>query len=175
MPKGMQPIYTQTISSGVNSLAFTNIPQTYTDLLLLVSARATGSTANQGHYIQFNGIGATAYAGTSLRGLGSSSFDTYRTSGNNAFLQIEIPNDLNTSNAFSNESIYIPNYTSGFFKQVIIDNVKESNSASTAIELMLRANLLLNTAPITSIAFGTNISAPNFATGSTFTLYGISR
>jgi hypothetical protein len=174
MPKGMQAIYTQTITTGVNSLAFTNIPQTYTDLLLLISARATGSTANQGHYIQFSGIGGTYYSGTSLRNTGTS-VDTYRTSGGNAFLQIEIPNDLNSANAFSNESIYIPNYTSGFFKQVIIDNVKENNSTSTAIELMLRANLLTNTAPITSIAFGTNISAPNFATGSTFTLYGISR
>jgi len=170
----MQPIYTRTLDTAVNVFAFNNIPQTFTDLQLVISARATGNSGNQGVYIQLNTDGGLNYSGTTLRGMGSS-VDSYRSSGNNAFLEIEIPNELSTTNTFSNMSVYIPNYTSSNFKQVIVDNVKESNSATTAIMLQLRANLWRNTNPITKIDIGTNISAPNFFGGSTFTLYGITK
>lgn len=170
----MQPIYTQTLTTAVNSLYFTNIPQTFTDLQLVISARATASSANQGMYIQLNGDGGLNYSGTNLRGLGSST-DSYRSSGSNAFLEIELPNELSTANTFSSTSVYIPNYTSSNFKQVIIDSVKENNHATTAIILLLRANLWRSTSPITSINMGTNITAPNFAGNSTFTLYGITK
>ena len=170
----MQPIYTRTLDTAVNVFAFNNIPQTFTDLQLVISARATGTSANQAIYMQFNTDSGLNYSGTSLRGTGAST-DSYRSSGNNAFLEIEIPNELNTTNTFSNTSIYIPNYTSSNFKQVIIDDVKESNSASTATMLILRANLWRNTSPITKIDIGTNITAPNYFGGSTFTLYGITK
>lgn len=170
----MQAIYTQTITSSTNVIFFNNIPQTYTDLMLLISARCSGTSANQGHYIQINSDGTLLYSGTTLRGNGSSP-DSYRSNGNNAFLEIEIPNDLNASNVFSSENIYITNYTNNTPKQVIIDSVRENNSVSTAVNMTFRANLYRGNAPVTSLGIGTNISAPNFIAGSTFTLYGISR
>ncbi len=170
----MQPIYTYTLTTATNNFNFNNIPQTFTDLQLVISARATGSTANQGMYIQFNGVGGTTYSGTVARGFGSS-VDSFRFNASNAFGQYEIPNELNTTSTFSSLSIYIPNYTSSNFKQLIADNVKENNSASTAVQLQLQANLFSNTSPITSMGFGTNIAAPNFFSGSTFSLYGITK
>ena len=39
----LQPIYTQTVGSGgASSIAFNNIPQTFTDLLIKMSVRASG-------------------------------------------------------------------------------------------------------------------------------------
>lgn len=174
MPKGMQPIYSYTISTAINSFSFVNIPQTYTDLKIVISARASLTSANQGSYIQFNSDGANNYSQTVFRGFGSS-IDSYRSSNNNAFLEIDIPNGLSTSNVFSNIEVYIPNYTTSLFKQVIIDNAKENNSASTDVMLQLKSHLYRSNAPIMSITFGTNITAPNYIGGSTFTLYGISR
>ena len=176
MTIAMQPIYTQTLAVGsaTNTLAFNNIPQTFTDLQLVISARVTLSTASQAMYVQFNTDSGLNYSGTTLRGTGASA-NSYRSSSNNAFLEIDLPNELNTANTYSNLSIYIPNYTSSNFKQVIIDDAKESNSASTETMLILRANLWRSTSPITKIDIGTNITAPNFAGNSTFTLYGITK
>ena len=164
-------IQTQTIG-GVNNFSFTSIPQTFTDLELVISARVTGSTANQGMYIQLNGDGGTVYSGTILRSFGSG-MDTFRFSGSNAFGQIDLPNDLNTASTYSNASVYFPNYRSSNFKQVLVENVKESNTTTTAVMLQLQGNLWRNTSAITSIGIGTNISAPNFAGNSVFSLYGI--
>jgi len=170
----MQPIYTQTLTNTVNASYFNNIPQTFTDLKLVFSVRSSLSTSLQGIYIQFNGDGNTVYSQTTLRGNGSSP-SSYRDSGSNAILTNEVPNGLNTASTFSNLEFYIPNYTSSNFKQVLIDGVKESNSASTAIELYMKAALWRNTSAIGSINFGTNITAPNFESNSTVTLYGITK
>lgn len=170
----LQPIYTQTLTNTVNAGYFNNIPQTFTDLKVVFSVRSSLSTAFQAIYMQFNGDGSTVYSQTVLRGNGSSA-SSYRDSGSNAILTNEVPNGLNTASTYSNIEFYIPNYRSSNFKQVLIDGVKESNSASTAIELYSKAALWRNTNAIGSINFGTNITAPNLENNSTVTIYGITR
>jgi hypothetical protein len=175
MPKGMVPIYTRDIG-GANAVTFTNIPQTYTDLKIVISARAaSGTDAAQGLYFQFNGDGSTNYSGITLRNL-SNALNAYRTNGGNAFLEFDITNSANGSNHYSAVDLYIPNYTSNIFKQAIGHSIKEDNTtASSYTYNILRANLLKTNAPIRIITIGTNITAPNFAGGSTVTIYGISK
>lgn len=170
----LQPIYTQTLTNTVNAGYFNNIPQTFTDLMVVFSVRSSLTTASQAIYMQFNGDGSSVYSQTTLRTDGGS-VSTYRSTGGNAILTNEIPNGLNTASIYSNVEFYIPNYTSSNFKQVLVNGVKESNSSTTAIEIYAKAALWRNTNAIGSLNFGTNISAPNFENNSTVTVYGITK
>jgi hypothetical protein len=174
MTIALQPIYTQTLTNTANASYFNNIPQTFTDLKVVFSVRVSLTTADQAIYLQLNGDGNTVYSQTTIRGDGSSA-SSYRLSAGNAILVNDVPNGLNTASTYSNLEFYIPNYTSSNFKQVLIDGVKESNSASTAIQTYMKAALWRNTAAVTSLNFGTNISAPNFENYSTVSLYGITK
>ena len=173
----LQPIYTQTLATGssVDVISFNNIPQTFSDLKVVISARSTGSTANQGMYVQFSSDSGNNYSDTILR-TSSGSVNSYENTSTNAFRELEIPNDLCTANTFSSIEMYISNYANtSYKKQVIIDLAKESNSTNAPTMLQLRADLWSNTAAITNIVLGTNIAAPNFSVYSTFSLYGVLR
>jgi hypothetical protein len=172
MANTLTKIQTIVTTTATNAVAFTSIPQTYTDLKLYVSARATSNSANQGFYFQLNGTGGTFYSQTVLRAEGSSA-SSFRGSSANAVTTNEMPNELNTGSIFSNTEIYIPNYTSNQFKQILIDGVKESNSSTTGIQLYIKGALWNNTGAINSITLGSDIAAPNYFGSSTFTLYGI--
>lgn len=175
----MTKIATFTASaSPTNVLQFNNIPQHYTDLKLVISARSGGTSSYQGVYIQFaapnatNNYGDLIYSGVTMRGSGAAT-DAYAFSGANAVLELPITNTLNTSNIFSNMEVYIPNYSGNHKKVIYVDCIKESNSGSTETWAMMRSTLWDNPAPISNMQIGTNILAPNFDGNSTFTLYGI--
>ena len=174
MPKGMVPIFTRDIG-GVNSAVFSNIPQTYTDLKIVVSARAGSATdVAQGVFFQFNGDGSSNYSGTTLRNA-SNSVNAYRSNASNALLEFDITNSANGSGHYSAVDLYIPNYAGNMFKQVIGHSVKEDNNTTGYTYNIIRSNLLRTNSPIRIITIGTNITAPNFAGGSTVTIYGISK
>lgn len=170
----MVPIYTRDIG-GANQVAFNNIPQTYTDLKIVVSARAASATdVAQGIYFQFNGDGSANYSGITLRNA-SNALNAYRSNASNAFLEFDITNSANGSGHYSVVELYIPNYAGNMFKQAIGNGVKEDNNTTGYTYNILRANLLRTNSPIRIVTIGTNITAPNFAGGSTVTLYGISK
>lgn len=174
MPKGMQAIFTKNIS-GANVYTFSNIPQNYTDLRILISARAaSGTEAAQGIYIQPMADGSLLYSGTTVRNLQGSA-NSYRTTNGNAFLELDINGSNTTSNLYALVDVYIPNYSSSHFKQVLTEVAKEDNSTGTYTYNILRGNLYRSNRPITAIQIGTNIYAPNFASESTVTIYGIAK
>lgn len=166
----MQPIYTQTVGAGgVTVINFNNIPQTFTDLKLVLSIRASSSsgTTEVGMYV--NGTSFPAPSSyTNIQGNGSTA-----TSGRNSgFLSLGIVNDTSsTANTFSSHDIYIPNYTSTNFKQFIVDSVTENN-ATAAIQ-RLTADLNRQSAAITY--FSTDMGGNTFLQHSTATLYGITK
>ena len=150
-------------SGGQLSLEFTNIPQTYTDLLIKFSAR-NEVAGNSGVYIQFNGS-TSNFSGRYLEGTGSGV-----QSGSLArYLGTEVAAG-NTANTFSNGEVYIFNYTSNSNKVFGADDVGENNA--TQAYQTLTAGLWSNTAAITSITL-TLVGAEDFAQYSTATLYGI--
>jgi hypothetical protein len=152
-------------SSGSSQVDFTSIPQTYTDLNVLISARNTHNNY-YGFYMRFNS-NSSGYTSRRLRQSGTTvASDTSTDIHWN-------PSDF-TGSVFSSTSIYIPNYTGSSYKSASIDSVAENNATNNSNSLY--AWLWSNTSAITSISFGTfDAGAPDkFAQYSTFYLYGIS-
>jgi hypothetical protein len=162
MPTTMQLIAKQTVGAGgAASVTFSSIPQTFTDLQVLVSSRNTAvDTENT---FSFNGSSAN-FSIVRLFGNGT-------TTGSDTLYGYSLTTTSGyTANTFSNNSIYIPNYTSSNFKSISIDGVAENNATASA--QVLSAALWSNTAAITSIRL--QPTSGTYAEGSEFTLYGIS-
>ena len=165
----MIPISTVTVGSGgAASMAFTNIPSTYTDLQMVFSLRSAGNYAPDSGavYVQINGDTANQSVRW-LYGNGATAGSTTSPAG--IFAAIGGGTGA-TANTFSNGSFYIPNYAGANYKSISIDSVMENNATTGEADLI--AKLWSNTAPITSLTFVTN-SGVNFAQYSTATLYGI--
>lgn len=170
----MQLIQTVTVGSGgAASIEFGaggTIPQTYTDLFIVLSARSTRT--DQGprsvFSVQFNGI-TTGYSYRRLFGIPNLATGSDNGSGSDAFLIGYQTSNSATSSTFGNGSLYIPNYTSSNHKSGSADSVGESNESSVGLSIV--ANLWSNTAPITSI----KIQDPGYSLVqySSASLYGI--
>lgn len=156
-------IATYTVGSGgVASISFLSIPQTYTDLVLVISARPT--TGSDSMLISFNGS-TSSFTDRYLEGSGASVV-----SGTNSQSGRYLDYPLTTTvNTFDNVNVYIPNYTSSNYKSFSVDSVTEAN-ATTAYQTLI-AGLWSNTAGITSISL--SFVSNNFAQYSTAHLYGI--
>jgi hypothetical protein len=162
-------IQTVTVGSGgASTIDFTSIPQTFTDLKLVMSTRDAYAGTFDSVKITFNSNTAN-YSYRFLEGTGavttssngSSQASGYVLTGNAA---------TSTSSVFSNLEVYIPNYTSANHKSWSQDGVTENNA--TASYQYLNAQLWANTAAITSIQL-TPYQPVNFVQYTTATLYGI--
>lgn len=172
----MTLISTISLTSGSgNTLSFDSIPQTFTDLMLVVSARTTGTT-NANFAVRPNNNIGNVYTNRTLYGSGSSAASE-TISGAGVLLgdyaANYVPNASSTANTFSNIQIYFSNYTSSTAKSVAIEGTAENNSASTYIRQSITASLVNDTNPITSMII--LIYNGNFAQYSTFSLYGITK
>jgi hypothetical protein len=152
------------LTSTQATITFSSIPQTYTDLIISVSARSD-SASNAFYYMRFNGS-STSFTNTYLEGNGSGTL----ASGSN-FAQIGGRSQLTseTASTFSNGDIYIPNYTSANNKVYSSSNVSENNNSVAA--MIYIAGLWSNTSAINEIAIAA--ASGNFISGSSFYLYGI--
>jgi hypothetical protein len=153
-------------SGGAADIEFTSIPATFTDLVVKMSGRSTSGGVNRGSYIAFNGS-STGYTDLYLQGSGSAASSGSAGGTGNIYLG-ETDGSGATASTFSNQEIYIPNYTSANYKSVSADSVAETNA--TTQYMSLNAGLWSNAAAITSILLTTS---GNFAEHSTATLYGI--
>lgn len=171
MPKGMQAIYSQTASGSSSTITFNNIPQTFTDLQLMCSARSTsGSSYYDNLLLQFNGS-TSGYSMTRTFGDGAGNRYSDRFSGQNFIYCGEINAATATANGFGIMDIVIPNYRSNLFKQIGTLNVNERDSLTAYTGF--KAGMWQGNAPVTSISL--LAAGGNWASGSTFTLYGIGR
>lgn len=180
MSVNLQPIFTQTVGSGgASSITFSNIPQTFTDLMLVMSARNTGSYDTTFAGISsINGDGGAHYSDTKLFGNGSSTSSNRSSSNSGNFGGLVTPGGSATANTFGSATVYIPNYTGNNYKSFIMESVPENNastfSAYDGVELA--AGLWSQTSAINSFSIFTNTSSSAvFAQYSTFSLYGILR
>jgi hypothetical protein len=160
----MQVIQYQELASSQASITFSSIPQTYTDLYVVLSARL--STTNGGLRIKVNG--STANLSTRLLyGNGSSA-----ASGTDTTYVGTVTNSNQTASTFGNAALYFPNYSGSTAKSFSGDLVDETN-ATTATQ-WVTAGLFNSTSPITSIEFYGD-AAGNFVQYSSATLYGITK
>ena len=154
-------IATTTLGSANNSIDFTSISGSYTDLVLVALASNASPDGAENFRLRFNSDTASNYSNTRIYGNGSSAISNRETSQTYMFVGI----NGNSSSDFTVHTINIQNYSnSTTYKTVIARSSWASNYVSAY------ASLWRSTSAITSI----NISClQNFRTGSTFTLYGI--
>jgi hypothetical protein len=155
-------------AGGAASIDFSSIPSTYTDLLMVVSARGTANFAGNGQYydIKINNSSANLTQ-RYVQGNGSaaSSGTSSSTTGN------YMPPSDYTASTFSNNVIYFPNYAGSTNKSFTTDSVNENNA--TAAYQIMNAYLWSQTAAINQITL--TAGGGNFAQYSTASLYGISK
>lgn len=153
-------------SGGASTIDFNSIPNTYTDLALLISTRNTRNDGSFWATLQFTFNNTTSnrtrknlygYQGTTAGSDSGTDFAVVSTSSSA------------TSSVFDNIMAYIPNYTSSNYKSMTIDGVTENNNTSNY--LYLNASLWSDTSVINQITI--TPTSYNFVQYSSATLYGI--
>ena len=155
-------------SGGAASIDFTSIPATYTDLKVVLSTRATGTSVSGWLYFN-NDTAGSSYSDRTLEGSGTAASSGNRTGQARIVAVPLVPGTDRTANQFCSTDIYIPNYLSSNYKSVSIDSTEDNNTTDSYADLV--AGLWANTSAITRVTI--NISATNFAQYSSATLYGI--
>jgi hypothetical protein len=159
------------LETAAASITFSNIPQIYTDIVLVTSIRG-----NKYAGLLINGSSSNTSMRT-LWGRGDSAVSAFYNSLPLSNIFSTVSKDTSTASTFSNVSFYITNYAGSTAKSITIDSVGENNG--TAAEQILGAGLWNSTAAITSLTLTSaddNVSAAgNFAQRSSATLYGINR
>ena len=168
MPNTYKKIATVVVGSGGSSaINFTSIPQTYTDLKIVLSGRSLQGNVYGGGRLEFN-LSTNNYSWRRLYGSGSSTASDNSTSAN-SITNWDMVGANATASVFSNIEFYIPNYTSSNYKSVSVDYVGENN-ATEAYSGMV-AGLWSDTSAITSIKLYSG--GGNLVQHTTATLYGI--
>jgi len=169
----LQPLQTVTVGSGGSGgVNFTNIPQTYTDLVIKASVAVTSNGFIPDLFMSFNNnISTTLYSDTILLGTGSATGSN--NNANNNVARVGLVNyPTYTSNTFASVDIYIPNYTGSNYKSIISDSVTENNGTTSYPRIS--ANLWRSTAAINEVDFLTD-GGVSFIQYSKFSLYGVLR
>jgi hypothetical protein len=156
------PIATNTVSGGsTNSVAFSSISGSYTDLVIVAKIFPTADIGGQNMYIRFNSDTSTNYSSTTMLGNGTAASSSRLTSqtgiGRMDFYTAANPTAtlLNVQN-YSNSTTY---------KNVLIRHNVTDNGTKAIV------GLWRSTSAITSLEM--YIDAGFYGAGSTFTLYGI--
>lgn len=157
-----------TLTSTTDTITFSSIPNTYTDLVLRTSIRNTTSGTYGGLLLRFNSDSGTNYSTTNLYADGTSAFSD-QLGPSATYLNLVTQFTGTTASTFTSNEVYIPNYTSTSSKSVAITNVTENNSAS-ANYVGVSAGFYLGTSAISTITITTGST---IAVGSSFFLYGI--
>jgi hypothetical protein len=164
----MQVIQHQELASSQASITFSSIPQTYTDLCLVLSLRSNRASQNDYAGVQPNGLTANQ----SLRllfGTGSSAGSDAGT----ARIYAIVNGDSATASTFSNSSVYFTNYTASSAKSVSVDSTNETNA--TGVLMGIAAGLWNDTAAITSLTIVPISGGTTWLQYSSATLYGITK
>jgi hypothetical protein len=166
----MQLIESKTLTTSATSLEFASIPQSFTDLYIVINARSSRTDfPHAGLVMTINGSTANQTS-RYLRGMAGIGVESLANEGS----VFTLPANATTANSFSASTLYLPNYTSSVAKSFSVDDVIESNTTGT-YDWLLRifAGLWNSTAPITSLSFAAAVG--NFVAGSTMSLYGITK
>jgi len=156
-----EKIATNTLGTTTASVTFSSISGSYTDLVLIFNGGV--DTSNGGLRMELNSDTGSNYSQTSLAGDGTSA----ASSRNSNVTQARISSDFGMVNNLNYNSITsLNNYSNSTTYKTWLSR---NNLASAGTEAVV--GLWRNTAAITSIKLMP--SANSFASGCTFTLYGI--
>jgi len=162
----MKAIQTVTVGAGgVSTISFSNIPQTYTDLQIVLSLRT--SVVSAGLLVSFNESASNLSSRYAYFDGGSSIGSTTNST---QIFNFGVNYSGTTASTFGNATVYVANYTSNAFKAISIDGGNEDNGSNAYQGFS--AGLWSNTAAITSITI--TPQSGTIQQHSTATLYGVS-
>jgi len=151
-----------TVGTATSSITFSSIPQTYTDLVMVINTKQT-ATPNRWTTIRLNSDTGTNYSYTSLEGSGSAA-SSYRESN-----QTRGATNFKTSTAnWGQNTIHFQNYSNSTTYKTWVSRGDAADTGPCAI-----VGLWRSTSAVTSILITLEGSGQNFDVGSTFSLYGI--
>lgn len=160
LPSTMTPIATQTLATSAASITFSSIPQTYTDLVMVVQF---GQTGGDDVFLRFNGDTGSNYSATRIAGDGSTPSSSLNSSVTG--IQPRTPNNPNSS-IVSIWKENIMNYTNTTTYKSTTGRYSYPSGFTTAHTGMWRS-----TAAITSLTVLCNALA--WSAGTIVTLYGV--
>ena len=153
-----------TLSSGQTQVTFPNIPQIYTDLILVISGG--GSSSGDSTVFRVNGDSGTNYSSTELYGTGSAAGSQKETSA--TFGRITYSSDFGTT-LTSNSIMNFMNYSNNVTNKTVISRSNVPSSTYPSTDAIV--SLWRNTASINSILVYP--TSGNWLVGTTFNLYGV--
>jgi hypothetical protein len=157
------PIATTTLGANASTITFSSIPNTYTDLRVVIVPKSTGAS-DYNLFYQFNGDTAINYSYTYMYGTG-----TATNSGNAGVSKLNLIGGVGFK---TTPSLYIADifsYTGSTYKTILSSQSADYNgSGSTTVAV----SLWRSTSAINQIVFSTD-AGNQFATGTTVTIYGI--
>ena len=148
------------------NITFSNIPQTYTDLVLVTSV-LVNSSVGYGYTINTN-ISGSIYYGTTLQANGSSVAAAQNPGANTVWYPINALS-INTSYPTIITTHFLNYANSTAYKSILSRQAGDFNGSGATTEMV---GVCYSTSPINSITVGTNNSV-YWTTSSTFNLYGI--
>jgi hypothetical protein len=154
------PIATQTLSASAQSVTFSSIPQGYTDLVLVVSAKNTVGQ-NYETWLRFNSDTTSSYSQTFLQNYANST-----QAGRNANITEIRCGKMNTT-SFDTNIVHINNYSNNTTYKTTLSRHNNAEFVTGAM-----AGTWRKTSAITTIDVICETGA-NYTAGSTFSLYGI--
>lgn len=167
MPATYDAIATATITSSGTGFDFQNIPQSYTDLRLVVVSRGTFASQSFGGAARVNNDSGNNYSWTRIFSDGTA--QSQRATNQNTLGFGELPSANASANIFGHVVIDFLNYSNTTtFKTCI----SRTNTIVSTAYVFAYVNLWRSTNAINRIVFGQS-SIADLAVGSTATLYGI--
>ena len=165
MPAGKTytPLARTTLTSAAATVTFSNISQTYTDLVLIASMM--GSTAGADIRVQLNSDTGSNYSLTRLMGYTSA---TSNRASNATYFQTTNYVGIGATEPTTNVYQFLNYSNTTTYKTML---TRHNQFQSTYAETAAQVGLWRSTSAISSIVF--SLSSGNYASGSTFTLYGI--
>lgn len=157
LPSTLTPIATNTLSSATASVTFSNLPQGYTDLVVVING---STTVDENYLLRFNSDTGSNYSDTRITGNGTSAAS--ERASNATYIRFTAGTHTNTGVFIVN----IQNYSNSTTYKTILSrhNIAASNVGAYV-------GLWRNTNAITTITIFT--SSTTITSGSTFTLYGV--
>jgi hypothetical protein len=151
------PLATVTLGTATASVTFSSIPATYRDLIVILNAQLSNSTARE-TVMRFNSDTGANYLRVYAFGDGS-------TTGSGADTLNNVT-PLFLSNTRASSINHIMDYSATDKHKTVL-----TRSSNTASSTAMYAHRWANTAAITSISLA--IVGDTYAAGSTFSLYGV--
>lgn len=159
------PIQSIQIDSSTSNVTFSNIPQNFTDLRLVVSVNNVNATGSSDMQITLNNDTSSSYSDTTLSGNGTT-VTTTRHSGSAPYYvtyDFAIPGQ----NGMSNFIFDFMNYSNSVINKAFVLRANNPSGYVKTNSFLWRNNSAITTIKFDAVTY-------SFAPGSTFNLYGIS-